>query len=166
MFEIPENLSKNLMGVAWMLGHWTGQGTGKRPGSDEEFTFGQDVQFNENGGDYLFFVSQLHELDENGVAVKELGMETGFWHPNLDEKTVSAVITSSDGYLAYWDGKVEGAKIEMVTDAVVAPKTSRVAITGGQRLYGQVEGDLLWTYDMATTESPLAPFLWARLQRA
>ena len=43
--------------------------------------------------------------------------------------------------------------------------TADVEYTGGQRLYGQVEGDLLWTFDRATTNHQLQPYLWARLQR-
>ncbi|MGL4831985.1 MAG: FABP family protein [Propionibacteriaceae bacterium] len=165
MFEIPEHLSNNLLGVAWMIGHWSGQGTGKRPGSDEEFSYGQDLQCSENGSDYLFFVSQLHELDEEGNAVKELGMESGFWRPDLDGN-VEAVISSADGYVANWYGKIEGAKIELVTDSVICPQSAKMPFIGGQRLYGQVEGDLLWTFDMATSDTALAPYLWARLQRA
>ncbi|SKF95793.1 Domain of uncharacterised function (DUF1794) [Mycobacteroides abscessus subsp. abscessus] len=43
--------------------------------------------------------------------------------------------------------------------------TASVEYTGGQRLYGSVEGDLLWTFDRATTEQPLQSHLWARLKR-
>ena len=36
----------------------------------------------------------------------------------------------------------------------------------GTRLYGNVEGDLLYAYDMAAMGEALQPHLWARLQRA
>ncbi len=36
---------------------------------------------------------------------------------------------------------------------------------GGHRLYGLVEGDLLWAYDMAAMGQELQPHLWARLVR-
>jgi len=36
--------------------------------------------------------------------------------------------------------------------------------SGGQRLYGLVEGDLLWTFDMAAVGEPLTNHLAARLQ--
>jgi hypothetical protein len=35
----------------------------------------------------------------------------------------------------------------------------------GQRLYGLVEGDLLWTFDMAAQGQELQPHIWARLRR-
>ena len=40
------------------------------------------------------------------------------------------------------------------------------AIAAGQRLYGLVEGDLLYAYDMAAMGQELQPHIWARLQRA
>ena len=36
---------------------------------------------------------------------------------------------------------------------------------GGKRLYGNVEGDLLYAYDMAAMGQPVQPHLWARLER-
>ena len=36
----------------------------------------------------------------------------------------------------------------------------------GRRLYGYVEGDLLYAYDMAAMGQALQPHTWARLQRA
>ena len=52
----------------------------------------------------------------------------------------------------------------LVTDTVARTATAK-AYTGGKRLYGYVEGDLLYAYDMAAMGEPLQPHLWARLQR-
>jgi hypothetical protein len=38
--------------------------------------------------------------------------------------------------------------------------------TAGQRLYGNVEGDLLWTFDKAADGHPLQNHQWARLRRS
>ena len=35
----------------------------------------------------------------------------------------------------------------------------------GKRLYGYVEGDLLYAFDMAAMGQELQPHTWARLQR-
>ena len=37
--------------------------------------------------------------------------------------------------------------------------------SSGKRLYGLVEGDLLYAYDMAALGQELQPHTWARLQR-
>ena len=39
-------------------------------------------------------------------------------------------------------------------------------VTAGSRIYGNVEGDLLYAYDMAAVGQELQPHLWARLKRA
>ncbi|MET0695167.1 MAG: heme-binding beta-barrel domain-containing protein, partial [Propionibacteriaceae bacterium] len=63
-----------------------------------------------------------------------------------------------------WYGKITGAKIELATDAVVRT-VSADDYSAGQRLYGNVEGDLLWTFDKAALGQPLQTNLWARLTR-
>lgn len=168
-FEIPQNLSNNLMGLAWMIGTWRGNGHGVQPGPDgaagEQFEYGQQIDIVENGGDFLHYHSQIYTTDAKGAPSEPLWSESGYWRPALDG-TVEVVMSNPEGWAEVWAGKVEGAKIELVTDAVMRTQGAAVAYTGGQRLYGQVEGDLLWTFDRATTDQPLQPYLWARLQRA
>lgn len=161
-FEIPQDLPSNLMGLAWMIGRWVGNGNGQWPGQDD-FTYGQQIDFTPTG-DALHYVSQLYEVDEEGTPTRPISMETGFWRPSLDG-TVDAVLSAPEGWAEVWTGKIEGAKIELVTDAVMRTQNATLDYTGGQRLYGQVEGDLLWTFDRATTDQELQPYLWARLQR-
>ena len=53
---------------------------------------------------------------------------------------------------------------EIVTDAV-ARTSSAKEYTAGKRLYGYVEGDLAYAFDMAAMGQELQPHLWAKLQR-
>ena len=162
-FEIPDNLSPALVPLAWMLGRWEGTGKGNYPGT-EDFEFGQQIDFAEDGGDYLHYLSQTFETDASGRAVRPLTMETGFWRPQSDGG-LEVVMCHPDGIAEVWYGTISGAKIELATDAVVRT-SSAPAYTAGQRLYGNVEGDLLWTFDKAADEQPLQSYLWARLRRA
>ena len=162
-FEIPPDLPPSLMGLAWMIGRWEGNGHGRWPGQ-EDFEYGQQVEFTHNGGDFLHYVSQLYTTDENGDPESPITMETGFWRPMADG-SIEVVLSSPEGWSEVWTGKIEGAKIELVTDAVMRTSTASVEYTGGQRLYGSVDGDLLWTFDRATTKEPLQSHLWARLRR-
>ena len=50
-------------------------------------------------------------------------------------------------------------------DAVARTETAE-EYTAGKRLYGSVEGDLLYAYDVAARGEGLQPRLWARLKRA
>lgn len=162
-FEIPENLHPDLMGLAWMLGRWEGTGKGSYPDT-EDFDFGQQIDFSQNGENYLHYLSQTFEMDAEGKAVKPLSMETGFWRPKVDG-TVEVVMCHPSGYSEIWYGKITGAKIELATDAVVRTATAE-EYTAGQRLYGNVDGELLWTFDKAAGGHPLQSHIWARLKRA
>ncbi len=163
-FQIPDNLNNALIPLAWMIGHWEGDGHGVTP-EDGEFSFGCQVDFADNGGDYLHYVCQTFTKDSDGTPEAPLRMETGFWRPRLD-KTIDVVMAAPEGWAEVWTGTIDGAKIELVTDAVARTESASVPYTGGQRLYGQVQGDLLWTFDRATAEAPLQPYMWARLARS
>ena len=75
----------------WVNGR--GPGRGSYPGM-EDFEFGQQVDFAHNGENYLHYLSQTFELDENGAATKPLSMETGFWRPQPDG-TIEVVLGPS-----------------------------------------------------------------------
>ncbi len=162
-FEIDADLNPKLVALAWMIGRWEGQGQGSWPGRGD-FSYGAQIDFADNGGDYLHYLCQLFEVDESGAPVRPLSMETGFWRPQADG-TVEVVLAHPEGYAEVWFGKITGAKIELTTDAVARTVNSAEEYTGGHRLYGNVEGDLLWTFDRATTETALQPYLWMRLAR-
>ena len=52
------------------------------------------------------------------MAIRPLDMETGFWRPRIDG-SLEVVMCNPAGYAEVWYGSIEGAKIELVTDAVV-----------------------------------------------
>lgn len=161
-FTIPDDLHPDLTALAWMVGRWEGSGRGTYPGT-ADFEFGQQVDFSHNGGSYLHYLSQTFEMDPDGRASRPLTMETGFWRPKVDG-TLEVVMCHPDGYSEVWYGSITGAKIELATDAVVRTSTA-ADYSAGQRLYGYVEGDLLWTFDKAAGGHALQNHLWGRLKR-
>jgi hypothetical protein len=68
------------------------------------------------------------------------------------------------GFVEIYVGEVDGAKIELQTD-VVARTDSAKPYTAGHRLYGLVDGELLWAFDMAAVDQPLQPHISATLRR-
>lgn len=162
-YEIPSDLHPNLLGLAWMIGRWEGTGKGTYPGT-EDFDFGQQIDFAQNGGDYLHYLSQTFEVDDEGLAVRPLTMETGFWRPQGDG-SVEVVMCHPSGHAEVWYGRITGARVELATDAVMRT-VSADDYSAGQRLYGNVEGELLWTFDKAADGHQLQSHLWARLRRA
>lgn len=163
MFKIPDNLNPALMGLSWLIGSWQGNGHGQWPGMGE-FEFGQRIDFATNQGPYLHYLSQIYTVDAEGKPDRPLTMETGFWRPGADA-SLECVLTSPEGWVDVWVGRIEGVKIEMRTDLVARTATAGVTYTAGQRLYGNVEGDLMWTFDRATADVEMHPYLWGRLTR-
>ena len=162
-FEIPADLNPALMGLAWMRGRWDGSGFREWPGQDT-IAFGIQVDITDNGDDFLHYLAQLFEVDADGLPVKPLMMETGFWRANSDA-TVDAVMCSPDGYAEVWYGSLQPGRVDLTTDVVARTPNARVEYTAGRRLYGNVDGKLMYSFDRATGDQPLRPFVWATLER-
>jgi hypothetical protein len=61
-------------------------------------------------------------------------------------------------------GRIDGTKVELATDAVMRTATAK-EVTAGRRLYGIVDGALLYAQELAAVGQSLAPHLSARLTR-
>jgi hypothetical protein len=152
-----------LIPVSWLIGTWRGVGVGGYP-TVPEFRFSQEVAFTElPGKPFLHHLSRSWLLDDDGNEVRPLAQETGYWRPEADG-AIELLLSHPTGYVEVWVGTADGAKIELNTDAVVRTKTAK-DYTAGHRLYGLVNGDLLWAYDMAAMGHPLQPHLSATLKR-
>lgn len=162
-FHIPADLHADLMPIAFLLGHWQGNGHGDYPTIDK-FEFGQEVAFTHDGRPFLHYFSRSWLIGDDGAESRPLALETGFFRPQPAGE-LEVLLTHPSGVAEIYYGKVDGPKIELRTDAV-ARTSSAKEYTAGHRLYGLVEGELLWTFDMAAVGQPLQPHLWARLQRA
>jgi hypothetical protein len=162
-FQIPSDLHPDLLPIAFLLGQWRGNGRGDYP-TIEPFEFGQEIGFTHDGRPFLHYFSRTWLLDDDGNEVRPLALETGFFRPRPDNG-LEVLLAHPTGFVEIYYGKVEGAKIELVTDAVARTESAK-EYTGGQRLYGLVEGDLLWTFDMAAVGQPVQSHIWGRLRRA
>jgi hypothetical protein len=162
-FEIPDNLHPLCGPVAWLLGTWRGNGHGDYPEIDE-FQFGQELIFTHDGRPFFHYFSRSWIIDEAGEKVRDAALETGFLRCQEDGK-VEFLLSHNTGFVEIYYGTAEGGKLDLATDAVVRTETAKEYV-GGTRLYGNVEGDLLYAFDMAAMGQPLQPHLWARLQRA
>ncbi len=159
--------------LSWLVGVWEGVGTGQYP-TIEDFRFGQRVRVTCDGRPFLSYASASWLLDDDGAMVRPLATETGFWRPGAaGEGSVELLLSHPTGYAEVWLGwvtvtaldtaRITGAKMELTTE-VVARTDSAKEYTRGQRLYGLVEGDLLWTFDMAAVGQPSSNHVAARLQ--
>lgn len=161
-----------LAAVSWLIGSWVGVGVGGYP-SVAEFRFAQEITFSNDGRPVLGYVSRSWLLDDDGNRVRPLAAESGFWRAR-PENRVEVLMAHPAGYSEVWLGQVSvaeisgdqitRAKIELTTD-VVARTESAKDYSAGVRIYGLVDGDLLWAFDMAAMGHPMQSHLSARLVR-
>jgi hypothetical protein len=71
------------------------------------------------------------------------------------------------GVAEIWYGELaEGQpRIELATDAVLRGAAA-APYSGGKRMYGYVNGDLMWVGEKATPEVELRPYMSAHLKKA
>ena len=161
-FEIPQDLHPDLMGYAWLLGPWHGNGRGEYPGMDP-FTFEQDVVFAHDTRPFLHYFSQSWLTDDDGERTGPGPIETGFIRPG-GEGDAEMVLAHPTGYAEIWYGTIEGPRLTMSTD-LIARTTSATELTAAQRMYGLVDGDLMYAYDMAYDGNPMQSHTWGQLKR-
>jgi len=162
VFEIPENLHTDLMPVAWMLGTWEGNGRGEYPGT-EPFGYGQQAVFAHDGRAFLHYFARSWIVDKGHQKVAEGALETGFLRRGQGEEW-ELVLSHHSGLVEVWYGHTDGPRLELATDLVARTQTAE-EVTAGKRLYGLVEGDLMYAYDKASDGHPLTSFTWGRLTR-
>lgn len=163
-FEIPTNIHPNCAPLAWILGTWAGNGHGEYPGI-ENFQFGQELIFQQDGRPFIHYLSRSWITDEEGNHLREAAQETGFIRPQPD-RSLEWVLSHNLGYSEIWYGDLhpEQPRFEVVTDAIARTPTSKEYVAG-KRLYGYVNGDLLYAFDMAAMGHELAPHIHAQLRR-
>ena len=163
-FEIPPNIHPNCAPLAWLIGTWAGNGHGEYETIDD-FQFGQEVLFQQDGRPFIHFMSRSWIVDENGDHVREAAQETGFIRPQED-RTLEVVMAHNTGFIEIWHGELhpDQPRFEIVSDAVARTATAK-EYAGGKRLYGYVNGDLLYAFDMAAMGKELQPHTHAQLRR-
>lgn len=170
MIEIPSDLHPDLVPLAFLLGDWKGAGVAALDGEEgpgsEKCNFGQEVAFSHDGRDFLEYVSHTWELDDKGEQVRPLETETGYWRIDAERK-VEVVMIRDRGVAEVWYGELAEKKpqIDLVTDAIArTPKSPEY--NAGKRLYGYVNGDLMWVGERAAPDVPLYPYMSAQLKKA
>ena len=149
------------------VGRWRGRGRGGYP-TIEDFDYAQELRISHDGRPFLSYESRAWLIEPDGTPIRASARETGWWRPVLRDGAgtgeLEVLLTGPTGILELYVGRVDGLRVELVTDAVVRTVTAK-EVTAGQRLYGIVEGALLYAQEMAAVGQPLSAHLSARLVR-
>ncbi|MCT2592836.1 FABP family protein [Streptomyces sp. N2-109] len=169
MIEIPSDLHPDLVPLVFLLGNWTGAGvadlTDTQGAGSEKCNFGQEVSFRHDGRDFLEYTSHTWALDAEGRKTKPLETESGYWRIDKNRQ-VEVVMSRDGGIVEIWYGELADKKpqIDLATDAV-ARTAAAAPYSGGKRLYGYVNGDLMWVGERSSPEVPLHPYMSAQLKK-
>lgn len=166
--ELSTDTPPALVPLAWLIGSWAGAGVVGYPTMDGDLRFGQEVEFSHDGRGFLAYTSSTWLLDDEGNQVRPLARESGYWRPvgpSPDGGTaLEVLLVHPTGILETYHGAVSGPRIELATDVVARTETAK-EYNAARRMYGLVEGDLLWVMDMAAVGQPLTSHASARLKR-
>ncbi|MET8120276.1 FABP family protein [Micromonospora sp. NPDC005189] len=165
--RVGPKLHPALDGLLPYVGLWRGRGKGGFP-TIEDFDYAQEIRISHDGRPFLHYESRAWILDEQSKPVRPAGREVGWWRPVLVDgratDELEALLTTPTGIMELHLGKRTGTQVEFGTDAVVRTPTAK-EVTGGHRLFGIVEGALLYAQEMAAMGHALSAHLSARLIR-
>jgi hypothetical protein len=159
--QLDPDLPAPLVPLAWLIGRWEGAGVVGYPTMDS-VNFGQEVEFRHDGRPFLHYRSQAWLLDDEGNQVRPLASEVGYWRPKEDHLEV--LLAHPTGYVEIYVGTADGPRIELATDVVARTETAK-EYTAAKRMYGLVDGDLMWVMDMAAVGQPMQSHASAQLKR-
>lgn len=183
-FVLPEGLAPEVYPLAWLVGRWHGEGVVCYPGI-EETAFTQEVVIDHDGGPYLSYTSTIRlvvapddaaSLDDGAGTSDGPGpvwsTESGYWRVpperpdglGADQHPVELLVSDPSGHVAVYVGEVGKGRIDLVSD-LIARTASGAEVTAGKRLYGLVQGELMWAHDIAAFGQPMQSYASARLAR-
>ncbi|GAC1330740.1 MAG: FABP family protein [Mycobacteriales bacterium] len=156
------DLPAALVPLGFLLGRWVGEGIGGYP-TIEGFRYRQEIEFSHAGTPVLAYRSTAWLLDDAGEVARLSAREVGWWRPQ-GEGEVEVLLAHPTGIVEVYVGTVTGVQVDLSTDVVARTATAK-DVAANHRLYGLVEGALLYAVDMAAVGQPLQPHLSARLDR-
>jgi hypothetical protein len=151
-----------LLSVLPLLGEWHGEG--QAAGADGDHRFGQWIRFSHDGRGFLAYESRTWRLTDDGKILGPDVRESGFWRPR-GEDDVELLVATPDGLVEIYVGAARTTTSWELSTDVVAHTPDAPDVVRAVRLYGIVEGALMYAIDRAGPDEPLRPTMSARLER-
>lgn len=161
LYQGPD-LHPALLGLLPFVGFWRGTGKGGFPEASE-YDFAQEITLSHDGRPFLFYESRAWIIDADGRPLRQSFREVGWWRPAPNDG-VEVLLAHPTGVSEVYVGQIDGLKLELASDLVARTATAE-EISASRRLYGIVEGALLYAVDIAAKGEPLQSHVSARLAR-
>lgn len=146
-----------------LLGEWTGVGQGDYP-TIEGFHYGQWLRFSHDGRPFLAYESRTWLIGLDGEIIRPAAREVGWWRTSVDDD-LEVLLAHPTGIVEVYVGRsITTTSWELATDVVARTVTAK-EVAANKRLYGIVDGALMYAVDMAAEGQELQPHLSARLER-
>lgn len=194
-FVLPEGLAPEVYPLAWLVGRWRGEGVVGYPGVEESaFTqeleithdggpylaYTTTIRLVVAPDDVAAIDPDAPGSDDPDAAPSTAGepdgpvwsTESGYWRvpPERpdgltdDQHPVELLLADPSGHVAVYVGAVGNGRIDLVSD-LIAHTATGAAVNAGKRLYGLVNGDLMWAHDLAAFGEPMQSYASGRLSR-
>ncbi|SDX55611.1 protein of unknown function [Modestobacter sp. DSM 44400] len=159
--RVGPEVAHELLSVLPLLGEWHGEGQAAGAG---DHRFGQWVRFAHDGRGFLIYESRTWRLSDDGTVAGPDQRESGFWRPRGEDE-VELLVCSPDGLVEIYVGTARTTTSWELTSDVLARTPDHPDVSRAARLYGIVEGALMYAVDRAAGDAPLRPTMSARLER-
>lgn len=98
--------------------------------------------------------------------------ESGYWRVPPERPAdlpdaqfpVEVLLADPSGHVAVYVGAVGNGRVDLASDLIARTATG-ADVTAAKRLYGLVDGELMWAHDMAAFGRPMQSYASARLAR-
>lgn len=191
---LPEDLPLELTPFAFLVGKWSGSGviSYENNGEKIEQEFSQSIEFSHDDQPFLGYVAKTNLSDGTSLPTEvgfwrlakspELADHGPGLLPGTGEKLINTreeleklrnrdggfdievSILHPSGISELYLGQIKGARVDLRTDAVMRSQSAKEYLAA-TRMFGQVEGALLWAWDIAALGNPMASHASARLER-
>ena len=156
------DVSGELLSVLPLLGEWHGEG--QAAGTAGDHRFGQWIRFSHDGRGFLAYESRSWQLTDDGEVVGPDFRESGFWRPR-GEDDVELLVATPEGLVELYVGRARTTTSWELSTDVLARTPDAPDVTRAVRLYGIVDGALMYAIDRAGPDELPRPWMSARLER-
>jgi hypothetical protein len=112
------------------------------------------------------------QADADGADGPVWATETGYWRVpparpeglRDEQHPVELLLADPSGHVAVYVGAVGNGRIDLVSDVIARTETG-ADVAAGKRLYGLVNGELMWAHDLAAFGQPMQSYASGRLSR-